>query len=42
MHFIPIKKDDAVIEEAFRDYLNDLQLKIASWHQQVAETWFDV
>ena len=40
LQFRAIKKDEAVIEESFRDYLNDLQLKIANLHHVVSDTWF--
>ena len=40
--FKPIKQDDAVVDESFREYLNNLQLKIATLHQVVDDTWFDV
>ena len=40
LQFRAIKQDDAVIEESFRDYLNELQLRIANLHHVVAETWF--
>ncbi len=40
LQFKPIRDDDVVIEESFRDYLNELQLRIAKLHQVVADTWF--
>jgi len=40
--FDGILGDDAVIDASFRDYLNDLQLKIAGLHGMTAETWFSL
>lgn len=42
LHFSAILNDDAAIDESFRDYLNELQLKIGGLHQAVANTWFAV
>ena len=33
---------NAVVDEVFRDYLNDLQLKIGGLHHLMAETWFGI
>ncbi|MCK9505358.1 MAG: alpha-E domain-containing protein [Porticoccaceae bacterium] len=40
--FSAIDDDEALIEESFRDYLNNLQLQIATLHQLVADTWFEL
>lgn len=32
---------DAIHSQEFRDYLNDLQLDIASLHTKICETWFE-
>lgn len=42
LKFKPIQQDDAEIEESFREYLNDLQLKLAKLHHAAADTWFDL
>lgn len=39
-HYPPLDDANAVLDQAFSQYLNDMQLLIGALHQLFAETWF--
>jgi uncharacterized alpha-E superfamily protein len=42
VHYGAFEDGRADINGAFRDYLNELQLRLAALHHIVADTWFDL